>query len=190
MEHNFENLFVIREQALKIGEASDERQTKCWFAGDSFMEKDNVKYIHFVTFSKACFSANKEQQNLSIFVNPDSDLPAWFACGNDELSFLENALEFNLDIDLTEANENGSKIGGNPYYIRGAQAYSFEQSLTSENATYILEIDEEDFFPIQMPDIDKVRRDILCGGAIYLYARVNRNDSVIDFSTCWIDQQI
>jgi len=56
MKHNFNNLFVIREKALKIEQVSNERKTKCWFAGNFFIEKGSAKYIHFVTFSKECFS--------------------------------------------------------------------------------------------------------------------------------------
>ena len=190
MEQNFNNLFVIRKNAFKIEQASDERKTKCWFAGDFIIERNNAKYIHFITFSKECFSTNKSQQYLSIFVNPDSDLPVWLACGYKDISFLENASEYNLETNFIEAKGEGSKIGGNPYYIRGAQAYSFEQSLISENAKYILELDDEDFFPIQLSGIDKVRRDILCGGAIYLYARIDEEEQMIDFSKCRIDHQI
>jgi hypothetical protein len=190
MKHDFSNLFIIREQALRIEQVMDKRKTKCWFAGDYFVEKENAKYIHFITFSKECFSTKKYQQNLSIFVNPDSGLPTWFACGYEDISFLENVLEFNLGANIIIANENGTKIGGNPYYIRGAQAYLFEKSLVSEGAQYILELDYEDFFPIRISGIDKARRDILCGGAIYLYAKVNEKDQTIDFSTCWIDHQI
>ena len=188
--NNFNNLFVQRTQSFKIEQIENSTVTKCWFAGNSFLERENIKYIHFVTFSKECFSSNKMQQNLSIFVNPNSDLPTWFACGNKDNSFLENTFEYNLGINFGKTQEEGSKIGGNPYYIRAAQAFLFEQSIVSENAKFILTLDEEDFFPIYNPTIDKVRRDILCGGAIYLYVKINENEQILDFSKCWIDQHI
>ena len=190
MNNCFNSLFVKREQSLKIEQTANDTITKCWFAGNSFLERESAKYIHFITFSKECFSNNKSQKYLSVFVNPETELPNWLACNYSSIPFLENAMEFNLNLLSVENNEEGSKIGGKPYYIRGAQANLFEQNIEPENAKFILSLDEEDFFPIQIPTIDKVRRDILCGGAIYLYAKINECEQVLDFSKCWIDQHI
>jgi len=181
----FDVLFSTRKVANHISKSEGRAPYYCFFGG--FAE---TEYRHFVTFSGKCFSDNPCQKNLSIFVDPDSDLPKWkgVATGDDFLS--ENAVVHYIDFTQNPSESDGTKIGGEPCFIRGAQADLFLSGLQENDAQFVLQLDEEDCFFISQPDIDKALRDVLCGGVLYLFAPISKDERVIDFNSCYFDHQM
>lgn len=195
MMHNqniFEEAFVKRGCSFAIKEADENSLYKCWFGGiPKAGQKD--RFLHFATFSASCFSGSATQENISILVDPDTPLPEWQVLTNayDENN-LEGACEFNLELEKVEKQANGSKIGGEAYFIRGAQAAKMLKEIVEPRPiVFIIQLDEEDFFALETPGIDKRLRDCLCGGAIYVYASLEPgNNTVVAFSDAYIDHQM
>jgi uncharacterized protein YwqG len=104
-------------------------------------------------------------------VNTETKLPEWKILLNKNI---KGAIEFNLDLELEEEHNESSKIGRKPYYINSGQAYKFEQVVKQNDLDFIMQINEEDFFPVETPNIGKRIRDCLCGGTIYIFAKINK----------------
>ena len=186
---NFKDLYINKNSSLLIRKG-DDSIFKCWFSGKVQQISQNDNYLHFVTFSKNCFSDNETQDYISIMVNPEAKLPEWKIIVNKNLIDIESSIEFNLDLKIKEEFNEYSKIGGKPYYINSGQAIQFERIVIQNNLDFIMQLSEEDFFPIELPNIDKRIRDCLCGGVIYIFAKLNIEKNLIDFSNVLIDHHI
>ena len=186
---NFSDLYINKSNSLLI-KAGKDCIFKCWFSGKLEPNSLNENYMHFVTFSKNCFSDNDNQEYISIMVNPKAKLPEWKILINKSIMDIKNTIEFDIDLELKEEPNEYSKIGGKPYYINSGQAYQFEHIVKQNKLEFIMQISEEDFFPIKSSNIDKQIRDCLCGGVIYIFGKINLEKNVIDFSNVLIDHHI
>jgi hypothetical protein len=136
---------------------------------------------------------SETQENISILVDQDTPLPEWQVLTNAyDVANLEGAKEYSLVLEKAEKQMNGSKIGGEPYFIRGAQAAKMlKETVEPRSIAFIMQLDEEDFFALETPGIDKRLRDCLCGGAIYVYASLETgNKTVVAFSDAYVDHQM
>jgi hypothetical protein len=187
---DFSGLYLNNDYSLSIKNGSNDIY-KCWFTGELEKSEQNNDYIHFVTLSKSCFSENENQNFISIMVNLDSELPEWKIINNKNDPQIKNAIEFSFELRLESKDIDGTKIGGEPIYINtGHVVKILEPSVLQNNLKFIMQIDEEDFFPIKTPNIDKRIRDCLCGGVVYIFAKVDIQNNIIDFTKNIIDHQI
>ena len=187
---DFENLFLRRESSNAIIKSNKLTLYQSIFGGSVHSMQIESRYRHFITFSKQCFSDNPAQQNLSIFVDPDSDLPEWKGIVTKEDFLPHSAVQHFIDFSQNQPKTNGTKIGGNPAFIRAAQADLLRPVLQKNNAHFVLQLDEEDCFFTSQPGIDKVLRDILCGGVLYIFAQIKDQENLIDFDSCFFDHQM
>lgn len=191
MNIDFNAIFLERERASAISQTGHPTPYKCWFGGTAKNSNVEVRFKHYITFSKDCFSHNAAQQNISIFVDPKTDLPEWkVIAGNLDSTTIVEPLSFCLELSPQNCHESGSKIGGNPYYIRSAQAQLLQSKMQEMNLGFLLQLDEEDFFPAQTPGIDKYLRDSLCGGVIYVFAEIKTQASLISPDNFIVGHQI
>lgn len=188
---DFDSIYIERSQSIPIIKSDEPTSCKCWFGGTVKNINLEERFRHYITFSKECFSQNARQQNISIFFDPKTDLPEWRAMAtNLDASAIEGSLPFFLGLSLADGEESGSKLGGRPYYIRGAQAGLLLPELEEQGLGFLLQLDDEDFFPAQAPGIDKDIRDVLCGGVIYLFAKIEETERLITLDNFRVDHQM
>jgi len=185
-------MFKKRTEGALIQRSSERTPFMCWFAGDARHPADpEERFRHYATFSKGCFSPKEKQMNISVFVDPDTDLPEWSVAATDlDGSSICNALSFYLDLKPCGQEDSGSKIGGGAHPIRGSQARRLEPVLTEKHLSFLMQIDEEDFFPPHAEGVDKWIRDALCGGAIYVFARIDTIEELIGADVFIVDHQM
>jgi hypothetical protein len=186
---DFYDLYICRKSSLLIKKGNNSL-LKCWFSGKFETKDKNNDYIHFVTFSTKCFFDDNNQNLISIMVNPEAKLPEWKILKHKNIEDIKDSIEHDLDLELGEENNPYSKIGGKPHYINSGQAYQFERIVEQNNLDFIMQLSEEDFFPIETPNIDKRIRDCLCGGTIYIFAKIDKENKLVDFSNTLIDHHV
>lgn len=188
---DFDSAYIERNKSVDFMKSDEQTIFKCWFGGMVKNLNIEERFRHYITFSKECFSQNAEQQNISIFFDPRTSLPEWKAIATDlDGSDVEDSLPFYLNLSFVGSEESGSKLGGKPYFIRGAQAGLLQPTLEEQGLEFLLQLDDEDFFPAQVSGIDKDIRDVLCGGAIYIFAKIDRREHLITLNNSCIDHQM
>jgi hypothetical protein len=118
------------------------------------------------------------------------DLPEWKLVFNKDIGNIKDTMDFDLDLKLEEEHRECSRIGGKPWYINAGQAYRFERVVEQNNLEFIMQLSEEDFFLVDYRANlvnDQKIRTLLCGGVLYIYAKIDREKNAIDFSKNLID---
>lgn len=188
---DFDSIYIERSRSIPIIKSDEPTIFKCWFSGTVKNINLEERFRHYITFSKECFFQNSQQQNISIFFDPKTSLPEWKSIATDfDESAIDGSLPFFLSLSFAGGKVSGSKLGGRPYYIRGAQAGLLLPALEEQGLGFLLQLDDEDFFPAQAPGIDKDIRDALCGGVIYLFTKIEEKEHLITLDNFLIDHQM